>query len=137
MISYQIYNFNKDLGSITVKYKNGENVVATYNVDIPLTEGGLFVAGEELNKYLLAMYPQHVIDRKNKLVAGIPNVAEIEAVSLPLEELIAVQEKELSEQEIKNAAMWMEVSEEKRIAKILVKFGVLDTDPTLIPVVSL
>ena len=134
MISYQIYDFNKDLGSIIVKYKNGEEVVATYNVDIPLTDYGLFIVGEELNSYLLAMYPQHISDRKNKLVAGIPNAAEIEALALPSEQPVTEQ---LSEQEIANAKMWMELEEEKRIAKALVKFGVLDTDPTAIPVSEL
>lgn len=136
MISYQIYNFNKNLGSITVKYKNGEEVVATYNVDIPLTDAGLFIIGEELNNYLLAMYPQHVSDRKDKLTAGIPNAAEIEALALPLEEVLPVIEQ-MSEQEIANAKMWSELEEERRIAKALVKFGVLDTDPTTIPVVNL
>jgi hypothetical protein len=132
MISYQIYNFNKDLGSIIVKYKNGEQVVATYNVDIPLTDAGLFIAGEKLNSYLLAMFPQHVIDRQNKLAAGIPNVAEIEALSLPSEEVsTAIQEQ--SKQEMANNKMWMELEEEKRVAKLLVKFGVLTEDPTAIP----
>jgi hypothetical protein len=127
MINYQIYNFNKDLGSIIVKYKNGEQVVATYNVDIPLTDAGLFIVGEELNSYLLAMYPQHVIDRQNKLAAGIPNAAEIEALSLK-EVTPAIEE--LSEQEIIDIKTQKDAEEEKRIAKALVKFGVLDTDPT-------
>jgi hypothetical protein len=134
MISYQIYNFNKDLGSITVKYKNGEEVVATYNVDIPLTDAGLFIVGEELNNYLLAMYPQHVSDRRDKLAAGIPNAAEIEALALPIEEPVIEQ---MSEQEKANSKMWLELEEERRIAKILVKLGVLETDPTVIPVANL
>jgi hypothetical protein len=137
MINYQIYSFNKDLGSISVQYKNGEQVVATYNVDIPLTDAGLFITGEELNSYLLAMYPQHVIDRQNKLTAGVANVADIESLIVPLEGIEPFTNAELTEQEQANRKMWVELEEQKRIAKILVKLGVLDADPTVIPVASL
>ena len=41
------------------------------------------------------------------------------------------------QQEIENSKMWAKVEFEKQIAKVLVRFGVLATDPTEIPVQTL
>ena len=41
------------------------------------------------------------------------------------------------QQEMENAQMWAKIEFEKRVAKALVKFGVLSADPTEIPVQSL
>jgi hypothetical protein len=134
MISYQITSFNSDFGNISVLFKKDNAVIATYNVDVPLTDDGLFITGEVLNSYLLGMFPQHIIDRKNKLEAGIPNASVIASLVVPLEE--AEQPRvptELSEQE----KMWIDLQEEKRVAKVLVKFGLLATDPTEIPTATL
>ena len=84
MLNYQIVSFSKELGSIEVLFKDGEEQLAIYNVDLPITDGGLFIVGEELDAYLRAMYPQHIIDRRNKLKAGISNAPEIEALVVPL-----------------------------------------------------
>lgn len=84
MLNYQIVSFNKELGSIEVLFKDGEEQLAIFNVDLPITDEGLFIAGEELDAYLRAMYPQHIIDRHRKLAAGIANIADIEALVVPL-----------------------------------------------------
>jgi hypothetical protein len=84
MISYQIIDFNKITGSILVMFKYNEEILATYNVDLPFTDDGLFISGDELNNYLKNMYPQHIIDRREKLDAGIPNTADIESLVIPL-----------------------------------------------------
>ena len=127
MINYQIYSFNKVSGNAGVLFKKNDTVVASYNVDIPLTDDGLFITGEELNNYLLAMFPQHVVDRQNKLEAGISNAADIQNLVVPL------PKNEPTEEEIASREMWLTLEEEKRIAKILVKFGVLTEDLTTIP----
>jgi hypothetical protein len=127
MISYQIYSFDEISGSIAVLFKKNDITIASYNVDIPLTDDGLFITGEELNSYLLAMFPQHIIDRQNKLEIGVPNATDIQNLVVPLEK------NEPTEEENTERQMWLAFEEEKRIAAILVKFGVLETDPTKIP----
>jgi len=133
MISYQITSFNPSFGNISVLFKKDDVVIASYNVDVPLTDAGLFITGEELNNYLLRMFPQHVIDRKNKLEAGIPNAADIASLVVPIEETTTAQVTEISEQQ----QAWFEIENEKRVAKALVKFGLLATDPTEIPAATL
>jgi len=133
MISYQITSFNPSFGNISVLFKKDDVVIASYNVDVPLTDAGLFITGEELNNYLLRMFPQHVIDRKNKLEAGIPNAADIASLVVPIEETATAQVTEISEQQ----QAWFEIENEKRVAKALVKFGLLATDPTEIPAATL
>jgi len=133
MISYQITSFNSDFGNISVLFKKDNAVIATYNVDVPLTDDGLFITGEVLNSYLLGMFPQHIIDRKNKLEAGIPNASVIASLVVPIEETATAQVNEISEQQ----QAWFEIENEKRVAKALVKFGLLATDPTEIPAATL
>ena len=133
MISYQIYNFDKNLGSISVLFKLNDIFIASYNVDIPLTENGLFISGQELDKHLLGMFPQHIIDRKNKLELGILNSVEIENLVVPLEKAASDTIPLMSDTEKANAQMWEDYGEEKRVAKVLVKFGLLAEDPTIIP----
>jgi hypothetical protein len=134
MISYQIYKFNPDSGNISVLFKLDNKVIASYNVDVPLTDGGLFITGEELNSYLLRMFPQHIVDRQNRLDAGISNADEIASLVVPIEETAArPAPNPLSDTE----KMWIEFEHEKSIAKVLVKFGVLATDPTEIPTANL
>lgn len=41
------------------------------------------------------------------------------------------------QQEIENAKMWEQISFEKKVAEVLVKFGVLQNDPTTIGVTNL
>lgn len=84
MLNYQITSFDEDLGSIEVLYKNGEEYLATYNVDIPLTDSGLYITGQELHSYLMALFPTSVMLRIEKLEAGIPNADQIEALVVPL-----------------------------------------------------
>lgn len=79
------------------------------------------------------MFPQHIIDRKNKLEAGIPNASVIASLVVPIEETATAQVTEISEQQ----QAWFEIENEKRVAKALVKFGLLATDPTEIPAATL
>ena len=109
MISYQITSFNSDFGNISVLFKKDNAVIATYNVDVPLTDDGLFITGEVLNSYLLGMFPQHIIDRKNKLEAGIPNASVIASLVVPIEETATAQVTEISEQQ----QAWFEIENEK------------------------
>ena len=62
----------------------------------------------------------------------VPEVGQhgvIDNLSMP-----AILETEEELQERLNAEMWGQVDFEKRVAKALIRFGVLESDPTAIPV---
>jgi len=87
MITYRILGYNN--GSIIVQYSKGDKVLATYNYDVPLTENGLFITGEELDRNLTAMMPTAWADRLDALERGVPNEDEIKAlVQVTVEEPI-------------------------------------------------
>jgi hypothetical protein len=101
-------------------------------VDVPINSDGLFITGQELDEYIKGFIPTWHLERLEKLKEGISNVNDIanlvEAVPSPQESIIAAAEVN------KNAEMWREVQFEQSVAKALVKFGVLESDPTAIPV---
>lgn len=78
MITYKIIGYNN--GSIIVQYSKGDNILATYNYDVPLNENGLFITGEELDRNLIAMMPTSWADRLDALAKGVPNEDEIKAL---------------------------------------------------------
>jgi hypothetical protein len=84
MTNYQIIKFNENTGSIIVQYKNNDEVFATYNVDIPLNENNNFITGDELDSYILGMFPTAVLSRMEALKTGISNSADIHALVIPL-----------------------------------------------------
>jgi hypothetical protein len=78
MITYKIIGYNN--GSITVQYSKNNRILATYNYDVPLTEAGLFITNEELDRNLTAMMPTAWADRLDALERGVPNENEIKAL---------------------------------------------------------
>jgi hypothetical protein len=84
MITYRILSYDK--GSIVVQYSKGDRVLATYNVDVPLTPEGLFITGVELDAQLAAMMPTAWADRLEALERGIPNEEDIKALVCPIEQ---------------------------------------------------
>jgi hypothetical protein len=131
MEQYKILSFNKELGQLIVEFAVGMQPIT---IDVPI-KNGLFITGAELEEYVQGFIPTWFIERQRQLNVGVTNASE-------LEQLIAGQnEVELpvvlspeQEQEAANAAMWAQQKFESDIAKVLVKFGVLETDPTEIPV---
>jgi len=130
MASYKILSFDKNTGSLVVQF--AENM-APLNIDVPLTNDGLFIVGEELEQYIQGFIPTWHIERLEKLKNGIANVSDIESLVSPTEEVVLPVVPELSVEEQANAKMWFDLEEEKRVARVLVKFGLLKEDPTIIP----
>lgn len=129
MINYKITKFDASTGQIIVEY--GPKL-DTMVIDIPIVDG-LFMAGEELTKYIENIIPTWHFERLAQLEAGIPNAdAVAQMVQSPT---VQPQTPAISEQELDaNYKMWSEFQFERQIAKSLVKFGVLETDPTAIQV---
>ena len=130
MASYKILSFDKNTGSLVVQF--AENM-APLNIDVPLTNDGLFIVGEELEQYIQGFIPTWHIERLEKLKNGIVNVSDIESLVSSTEEVVLPVVPELSAEEQANAKMWFDLEEEKRVARVLVKFGLLKEDPTIIP----
>jgi len=127
MVNYKIIGFNSQLGQLKVEYGPQLDVMV---IDVPIVDG-LFMVGEELIKYIEGMIPTWHFERLEKLTAGIPNADEITKLVQPTS---ALPDEPLSVQEIANQHMWGQTDYERAIAKTLVKFGVLDSDPTAIQV---
>lgn len=125
-MDYVINSFDETTGQLTVTFGGS----LTYAVDIPLDENGLYIVGEQLDAYIQGFAPVQFIERKNKIAAGIANVDAIKAIApnAPSPHVTLTQE------EIDNQKMWADYEYESKLAKALIKFGLLQSDPTTIPV---
>lgn len=122
MSIYKVIAFDKGIGNITVSY---DDDFAPVSIDVPIGDDGLYLTGQALDDYIKGFIPTWHLERIAKIAAGIPNSAEIEAlVEVPPAPTPAEEEAAA------NAAMWAELQREKEIARALVKFGVLEKDPT-------
>lgn len=134
MNTFKIINFDAAAGQIFVEF---DAKMAPLVIDVPIKEDGNFLSGDELNTYITGFIPVWHIERINKLSQGIPNANEIAAMvveptsistELSAEEVAAIEAREA------NQRMLQEMAFEKKLAKALIKFGVLQSDPTEIPV---
>lgn len=127
MRPYKVLSFDEAVGQITVSV-DGFNPMA---IDLPLIDGA-YPVGTELDTYVMGFFPSYVLDRKAQIAQGVANAAEIAA----LVEVFDSSEPPTVEQ-IANQEMWVQVEFERRVAAVLVKFGVLQSDPTTIGVTQL
>jgi hypothetical protein len=132
-MDYQIIRAAPEIGQIEVLYKDGNQPVGAYAIDVPVVDGA-FLTGDALHNEIMHRAPTWVSQRAQE-VASATGFSQIVALvqPLPVDEQTAEQ---TSEQQA-NAAMWAQVEYEKKLAKALVKFGVLSSDPTEIPVTGL
>lgn len=131
-MDYKIVNFNEAEGRIDVFYSDKFEPLF---IDVPLNNEGLFITGQELDDYIKGFIPTWHLERLEKLKAGIPNSQEITALVEALPTPSFSQEDILkAEEAAKNSEMWAQLEFEKQISKVLVKLGVLESDPTLIPI---
>lgn len=66
-----------------------------------------------------------------------PQIIEYATVAIGTSGRYVASSAEEIQQEMDNARMWAKIEFEKQVAAVLVKFGVLQTDPTSIKVTSL
>jgi hypothetical protein len=128
-MDYQIIRATPEIGQIEVLYKEGEKPMGVYAIDVPVVDGA-FLTGDALHEEIMHRAPTWATQREQE-VATATGFDQITALvqELPVEEPTTEQQA--------NAAMWEQVQFEKRTAKALVKFGVLETDPTEIGVTQL
>lgn len=128
-MEFKIIRATAQIGQIEVEYTKDGSFVGVYAIDVPIVEGQ-FLTGEALTAEILLRAPSWETQRKAE-IAGATNFAEIEAL---------VQEPEPTPYDIDeeaNARMWEQVEYEKKLAAALVKFGILQSDPTTVEVTQL
>jgi hypothetical protein len=129
-MTYKVLSFDENIGSLLVQFSDN---VGPMNIDVPLKEDGTFMAGEELDTYIRSFIPTSFIARLDALKNGVPNIEEVKA-------LVAASEvktpEEIAEDLAKQQAL-QDLIFERKLADVLVKFGVLESNPVVIPVQEL
>lgn len=134
MANYKIIGFDESVGVLIIQF---DPTMAPLTVDVPLDENGHYIVGEALDAHIQGFIPVWHLERVARIASGIPNVDTIKALVEEPEIVVQPSNDDGSAEALANAAMWGEHMQEKAIAKALVKFGVLESDPTEVSVTSL
>lgn len=128
-MDYKIIRANAAIGQIDVAYYNNGQIVGVYAMDVPVVNGA-FLTGEALDAEIKHRAPVWAVQRKEE-VSSATGFDRIEALvqSLPTEEVDTDAQNE--------AKLWQKQQFEKAVAVALVKFGVLQSDPTEVEVTHL
>lgn len=127
-MEYQIISATPETGQIEVLYKEGDTPVGAYSIDVPVVDGA-FLTGQALHDEIMHRAPTWLIQREQE-VRTATGFEQIEALVKPM------TVKTDAEAEA-NQRMWARVDFEQKVAAALVKFGVLQSDPTTIEVTKL
>lgn len=128
-MDFQIIRATPEIGQIEVLYKQGDQPVAVYAIDVPIVDGA-FLTGDGLVAEIQHRAPVWVTQR-NEQVKTATGFDLILAMVQPLS-----VDQPTSEAQA-NAEMWAQQEYEQKLAKALVKFGVLSEDPTSVGVTKL
>jgi hypothetical protein len=129
-MEYKIISADSKMGQIQVSYiKDGKNL-GVYAIDVPI-ENGMYITGDALEKEILHRAPLWVSDRLQATNTAT-GFDQIEALVQG-----DVSHNVPTEEQLTNQKMWEDTYFEQQVAQVLVKFGVLSKDPTIIPVVKL
>lgn len=133
-MAYKIINFDANLGSLSVKFI--ENSLPCV-IKVPINADGFYIVGEELTKYIESHSPTTLIDRNTKVAKGVPNTEELK--NFVAENKLKDTELPVTStlQRMNNQKMWENIQYEQKIAKVLIKLGVLSSNPTKISVTYL
>lgn len=125
-MEYTIVRAAPETGQIEVQYTENGKAFGVYIVDVPIVDGA-FLTGQALHNEIMHRAPTWAIEREHavKTATGFDAIeALVKTPAVPL----------IDKEARANAEMWMQVEYEKKLAKALVKFGLLESDPTTIPV---
>lgn len=131
-MEYQIISADGRIGQIQVAYKNDGKIVGIYAIDVPIVDGQ-FIIGADLHTHIMHTAPVWAVEREQEVVVA-QNFNDIVSLVQPLEQNEVLQTNSEAEA---NAQMWEQIAFERRVAATLLKFGVLQTDPTAIEVTQL
>ncbi len=128
-MDYRIIKAIPEIGQIEVTYTNQGTDVATYAIDVPVVDGS-FLTGEALDAEIRHRSPTWLLAREEEVKTAVGFDQIVALVS-------STPQTPQDADTLANQNMWMQVQFEKQIAKALVKFGVLQSDPTLIETTQL
>jgi hypothetical protein len=131
MATYKVINFDENTGQLVIDFALG---MAPITVDVPIKDG-LYITGQELNSYVEGFIPTWHIERQTQVNSGVANAAELkklvqETATIEIPTVLTVDQI----QEQATQKMWAELEFERNVAKALIKFGVLTSNPTEISV---
>lgn len=126
-MDYKIIRADKNTGQIEVLYLDNKEPLGTYIIDVPIRDG-IFISGTELEMEIQGRAPLWEVARRAALVNS-PDFSHIEAL-VELSEVV-------TNKAVNNISMWNDVAKEQELAAMLVKFGVLEKNPTSIEVTTL
>jgi hypothetical protein len=134
MKNYKILEFKESDGLLVIAFAEGAAPTA---IEIPIKDG-LYITGKDLEDYINGFIPTWHIERLAKINSGVSNANEIKALveaqpEVVLPTVLTPEQKQAAE----NDRMWEQYEFESKVAKALVKFGVLQSDPTAIDVTEL
>ena len=124
-MDYRIIRAISEIGQIEVTYTHEGKDIATYAIDVPIVDGA-FLIGDALDTEIRHRAPLWLIERESAIKTAT-GFDQIEALVQPM------VDPAQSQQEAANAAMWAKVEFERQVAEVLVKFGLMQADPTAIP----
>lgn len=122
-MNYIIKQFNESSGQLAVQF---DGLASSFSIDVPLTQDGLYITGEELDTYIKGFAPTDYINRGKQIAAGVSNASDIAALvqptgtKTPTAEELAAQEAAIAAAEAIKAA-----ETEKYVLAALIKHGVI------------
>ena len=126
-MEYQIIRATPETGQIEVLYKQNGADVAVFAIDVPII-GGVFISGEALDIEIQHRAPVWIEVRKQELAAarGFDEITRlVKSLDAPSNLVHAADVKA-------NVDMWEQVTFEQKLCKALIKFKLLESDPTTI-----
>jgi hypothetical protein len=124
-MDYEIISFENETGQIQVSYLDNGQKIATYAIDVPIVDG-MFITGESLENEIQLRAPLWLQERKEQVKMAL-NASALSS--------LVTTSATVSNEVTPN--MGAEIFFEQQVAKALVKFKVLQEDPTTIPVATL
>lgn len=118
---YKVVSVNKDAGCMDVEFKSDGLPDVLVGVRIPFE-------GEDVDEVIQSFAPLSVWQ---------PLIVPTQEVSVGHEGAYAPAPAAPDENAVANSELWAQVNFEKAVAKTLVKFGVVEADPTEIAVTTL
>jgi hypothetical protein len=116
-MTYIIKHFIEESGQLIVKF---DGAVSTFSIDVPLTQEGLYITGEELDAYIKGFEPTDYINRGKKIAAGVANSAALKALET---EPLPTQAQQAQQTQLVEDAKAAEI--EKHVKTALIKLGVI------------
>lgn len=113
-MNYIIKHFIEETGQLVVQF---DEAVSPFSIDVPLTQDGLYITGEELDTFIKGFAPTDFINRGKQIAAGIPNSSVLKA--LETESLPILQEQATHLEEAKAAEI------EKFVKATLIKYNLI------------